>query len=259
MDRRILENLLSFIDNKKLLGLHGSIISEIGKFFLGAPYRVGTLERKGSESLVINLREFDCFTFVENVVALSHYIKSKRRSFEAFKNILKKIRYRKGVLNGYTSRLHYFSDWIYDNQRKGFLRDITEVIGGAPFKKNINFMTRHPELYPSLKISENLQRMKTIERRISRRLLFFISKNRVNHLEDQIGDSDIIAITTDKEGLDVEHIGISVRIEGRIHLLHASRSNQRVIISEKTLHHYLFQSKSYTGIMISRVNDCTLY
>ncbi len=44
---------------------------EIGKFFLGTPYVVGTLETKRGEHLVVNLREFDCVTFVENVVALA--------------------------------------------------------------------------------------------------------------------------------------------------------------------------------------------
>ena len=133
---------------------------EIGNSFWGPIWR--SLETKGTEHLVINLRKFDCVTFVENAVALARLVKphiqtlwqpasrssgaisrpnvggsyavrvkSREKSFKAFQRLLRKIRYRQGRLQGYSSRLHYFSDWIHDNQKKGIVRDVTAEIGAG--------------------------------------------------------------------------------------------------------------------------------
>jgi hypothetical protein len=254
-DRRIFEELVRFLDKKKTSAkFPDQLMLEIGKFFLGTPYVAGTLETKRAEHLVVNLREHDCATFAENVVALVWYIKSREKSFEAFQRLLRKIRYRQGRLQGYSSRLHYFSDWIHDNQKKGIVRDVTAEIGGRPLRKAMTFMTTHPNLYPPLKNGANLQRMKSVERTISRRSLFFIPKKALRRLEDRIRDGDLIAITTNREGLDVQHVGLAERVKNRIHLLHASSIEGKVVLSKETLYRYLMQSKARSGIMVARVS-----
>ena len=254
-DRRIFEEQIRSLGQKKNLSkLTGELLLEIGNSFLGAPYRSGTIETKGAEHLVANLREFDCFTFVENVVVLAKQIKSRKKSFKAFRNLLQKIRYRQGRLHGYSSRLHYFSDWIYDNQKKGMIRDVTEEMGGRPLRKVLTFMTAHPELYSPLKNRIALRRMKSVERTISRRTLFFIPKNSLRRIEDRICDGDLIAITTNREGLDVQHVGFAARVKNRIHLLHASSIEGKVVLSQKTLYWYLMQSRARTGIMVARIS-----
>jgi hypothetical protein len=250
----IFKKLIRVLDKKKASAkFPDQLILEIGKFFLGTPYLAGTLEMNGAEHLVVNLREYDCVTFVENVVALVWHVKSLGKSFETFRRLLRKIRYRQGRLQGYSSRLHYFSDWIHDNQKKGIVRDVTAKIGGKPLRKAITFMTTHPDLYPSLKNVAKLRRMKPIERTISRRCLFFIPKKALRCLEDRIRDGDLIAITTNAEGLDVQHVGLSARVKNRIHLLHASSIEGKVVLSKKTLYQYLMQSKVRSGIMVARI------
>ena len=226
---------------------------EIGKFFLGTPYLTGTLETKGAEHLVVNLRELDCVTFVEKIVALALYLKTQEKSYEAFRIILQKIRYRQGRLQGYSSRLHYFSDWIHDNQKKGIVRDVTAEIGGRSLRKTINFMTKNPNLYPPLKNVANFRKMKSVERTISRRSLYLIPKRALRRLEDRIRDGDLIAITTNTEGLDVQHVGLAARVKNRIHLLHASSTEGKVVLSKKTLYRYLMQSRARSGIMVARI------
>ena len=185
-DKKIFAELIRLLDQKKNSPTFADqLVLEIGKFFLGTPYRAGTLEMKGAEHLVVNLREYDCFTFVENVVALAWLLTSRQKSFDAFRRVLRKIRYRQGRVEGYSSRLHYFSDWIHDNQKKGFVRDVTADVGGRPLIKAITFMTAHPGLYPPLKNATNLRRMKSVERTISKRSLHFIPKRAVRGLEDQ--------------------------------------------------------------------------
>jgi hypothetical protein len=253
-DRRIFEELIRFLDKKKIsTKFPGQLMLEVGKFFLRTPYVAGTLETKGVEHLVVNLRKLDCVTFVENVVALVWFLKSEEKSFEAFRRIVQKIRYRQGRLQGYPSRLHYFSDWIHDNQKKGVVRDVTAEIGGRPLKKTLSFMTRNPDLYPPLKDAANLRRMKSVEKVISKRHLFFIPKKAVRRLEDRILDGDLIAITTNREGLDVQHVGLAARVKNRIHLLHASSIEGKVVLSKETLYRFLMRSKARSGIMVARV------
>jgi hypothetical protein len=251
---KIFTKLIWFLDKKKASSKSpDQLILEIGKFFLGTPYVSGTLETKGAEHLVINLREVDCVTFVENVVALVCLVKSREKSFKAFQRYLQKIRYRRGRLQGYSSRLHYFSDWIYDNQRKRIVRDVTAKIGGRPLRKAPTFMTTHPDLYPALKNTAIFRKMKSIEGTISKRSPYFIPKKTLRRIEDRIHDGDLIAVTTNVEGLDVQHVGLTIKVKNRVHLLHASSTEGQVVLSKKTLYRYLMQSKARSGMMVARI------
>lgn len=253
-DQRIFRELIRFLDGRKSsTASPDQLVLEVGKFFLQRPHVVGTLETKGGERLVINLREFDCVTFVENVIALARCVKSRHKSFEGFRRLLRKIRYRNGRLKGYASRLHYFSDWLHDHQKMDIVRDVTADIGGRPFRKTINFMTTHLNLYPALKDVLNLQKMKSVERAVSRRPLHFIPKKVLRSLEEKIRDGDIVAITTNTGGLDVQHVGFAARVNSRVHLLHASSKDGKVVFSEQTLYRYLIQSRTRSGIMVARV------
>jgi len=254
LDRRILGKLTKDLDKKRTSRINpGQLMLEIGRFFMGTRYKIGTLETKRVEHLIANLREFDCVTFIESVVALRWLVRSRGKSFEAFRRLLCKIRYRKGQLQGYPSRLHYFSDWIHDNQKKGMLKDVTRETGGRPLRKVITFMTTHPELYPRLKNAANFRSMKSVEERASRRRLFFIPKKDLRRFEDRIEDGDIIAVTSNVEGIDVQHVGLAVRVKNRIHLLHASSSEGKVVLSEETLYRYLMKSRTRSGIMVGRI------
>jgi len=131
--------------------------------------------------------------------------------------------------------------------------DVTAEIGGRPLRKAMTFMTRNPDLYPPLKNAANLRRMKSVEKTISTRSLYSIPKKALRRLEDRIFDGDLIAITTNTEGLDVQHVGLAVRMKNRIHLLHASSIEGKVVLSKKTLYRYLMQSRTRSGIMVARV------
>ncbi len=253
-DRAIFEGVVRLLDkDQSSLSDPDQIILKVGNFFLGTPYRAGTLETKTIERLVVNLREYDCVTFVENVIALARLIRSRQKSFKAFRKFLQEIRYRPGGPRSYCSRLHYFSDWIHVNQKKGILQDVTAEIGGRPFRKTLNFMTTHPDLYPPLKHPFNFRRIKSLEEGISKRYLFSIPKRAVRRCEGQIRDGDLIGITTDRDGLDVQHVGFAVRLKDRIHLLHASRVAGQVILSKNTLYQHLMQGKTRSGITVVRV------
>ena len=129
----------------------GKTLVAIGKTFMGTPYVAKTLEVGDTETLVINLHGLDCTTFVENVLAFGLLLKNDQTEFDDFTETLETIRYKDGKLDGYASRLHYFSEWIANNEAKGLLKIMTAEIGGLESTKDINFMSTHRNLYPFLK------------------------------------------------------------------------------------------------------------
>ena len=252
-DRGICETLLRSAEER---GDHGKPLSELvlaaGRHFLGAPYDADTLEREGPEEFIVNLRGFDCVTFVENSVVLAGLIRSGRTAFDDYTAALERIRYRRGRCDGFASRLHYFTDWLYNNGRKGLVHDITREIGGVPLRKMFHYLTDRREDHPGLSDPSAFRRLRIIEGICSRRRLFFIPKAYLEKAEQGLTDGDLIAITTDERGLDVCHTGLAVRLRGQIHLLHASSAAGRVVLSEIPLDRYLLMRRSRTGIIVGR-------
>jgi len=254
-DRIVCNRILSFSFEHKLFEKPmGTVIGTIGKRFVGSPYEPNTLEQPGAERLVVNLHSFDCMTFVENVLALSSCIKKDRLSFDEFQKQLKIIRYRGGKIQGYASRLHYFSEWVYDNQRKGILRDMTREFGGVPLNKRLNFMSRHRQLYRGLADSSAFLQIQEIEDTLGTRQVFYIPKSAIVNSQFEIKTGDILAMTTAQEGLDVAHTGIAIRLEDHsLHYLHAPNVKGKVTITGETLSQYLQKHSSFTGIIVARV------
>jgi hypothetical protein len=227
---------------------------EIGKSFIGTPYKAATLETGGAEMLVVNLHELDCTTFIENCLALTRTFSTGKTDFEIFQQQLTAIRYRNGKLNGYTSRLHYFTEWIADNASKGYVRDVTQELGGIPYPVHLNFMSTHPQYYRQLKADSTLITViARQEENISKKKFHYIPKEKVVQLESKLKEGMIVGITTGKEGLDIAHTGMLIKQNGRIHLLHASSDFKQVMISNEPLSDYLMGNKSQTGIMVMEV------
>lgn len=232
----------------------GDVIAEIGKSFIGTDYLEHGIEKDGDEQLVVNLNGLDCTTLLENSLAISRCIKKGKTSFEDYQNELQFIRYRSGIIDDYPSRLHYFSDWIYDNISKGVVEDVTEKIGGNKLKFDLDFMSTHPESYKHL--NENPDFVPVIEqqeKKISCRQYFYIPKEELKSKEELLNNGDLIAITTTVKGLDIGHVGIAVKVEnGRIHLLHAPNEDTKVQISEGPLADYLMIFKKHSGVIVLR-------
>lgn len=233
------------------------LIINTAKYFLDKPYVAFTLETSDNEKLVINLREFDCTTFVENCIALSLTLKDGKLSFESYCKNLQGIRYRNGRIDGYTSRLHYTGDWIYENQRRGMIKDMSAGLGGKYHQKDIDFMSTHPQSYKHLKDNEaNIGKIKEVEDNINNRNSYVVvPTSSIPSIEKEIRNGDIVAFATSINGLDYSHIGIAYWEKGRLHFIHASTRLKKVIIEEKTLSEYCRGSKSCTGISILRVID----
>lgn len=231
----------------------GPTMVAVGKTFKGIPYVAKTLEIGDTESLVINFQGLDCTTFVENVLAFSLMHQNHERDFDNFIDHIETIRYKDGKLNGYASRLHYFSEWIANNVQKGLLQDISSEIGGVESSKTINFMSTHRELYPFLKEADNYKKIQASEEYLKSQSICILPQEQVKSREHLIQSGDIIALTTSIKGLDITHTGIASReADGRIHLLHASTGSMEVEVSKLPLSEYLKGIKGNTGIMVAR-------
>lgn len=235
--------------------------------FIGIPYVGKTLEVNPKEELAVNLRELDCTTLVENVVALVLTTRQGSTRFADFCKNLTKIRYRDGKLNGYPSRNHYFSEWIDSNERQSL---VTEIKGKAndsrgayyPFvdtqKLDITYMSTHPSSYPMLKDdAQALKQIKANEQQLCGRTVHYIPLRLLGRSKKEltgVNDGDILAIVTKKAGLDVSHLGLAIwGRDGKLHLLNASQIHKKVVLEPMTLEEYMKKHPTQLGVRVIRV------
>jgi len=232
----------------------GQLYLRVAKLYEGRPYKAGLLDVPGKEACILRMDSLDCVTFFENSLAIAYLIRNEiELTEEDITKQLTRTRYRNGIVNGYNSRLHYTADWILQNsKRNGVVEDITKELGGEKLELNLNFMSQNPQYYSALKENPDMiAKIEKIEQNINSKVLYFIPKNNVQNIENQLQDGDIIAITTNKEGLDYSHLGIAIKNGERAKLMHASSKVGKVII-DTNIHEYLAQNKTATGITILR-------
>lgn len=240
----------------------------IGSTFIGNPYpksNVDTTKKTATggvvlqpiqqEVLVVNLKKFDCVTFVESMIALTQTRREAAPNFDVFKKYLTAVRYRNSAVD-YAARLHYFSDWLYENEKRGILKNITKEIGGEAFNKQVFFMSfKRDTFYGNMADPTTFNTVKSIEEAITKREKWYIPKDKVAAIESKLKDGDIIGITNVMEGMDMAHAGIVLWQNGRAYMLHASSQFRQVIVTDVPLVDYLLRNKGQSGIMVARLKD----
>ena len=226
------------------------------KKMLGVPYVAGTLDGNEEEQLVVLVDSLDCTTFVETVLAFCIADKRGERDYEGFKKALTQIRYRDGILNGYTSRLHYFSDWICNNEQMGFVKECTSETDCSLSKELwLDFMTTHVDSYlPMKKNPELVKEMASHEKNWQGTVVSYIPKEKLNLPPEglKIKDGDVLALVTNIKGLDVVHVGFAFWKDNQLHLLHASSSAKKVIEDPKTQYESSKNTKAHIGVRAIR-------
>ena len=199
-------------------------------------------------------------TFVENVLVLARLAWSRPREappdpdrFQAaYRRALTDIRYRGGVLDGYPSRLHYFSEWIADNEAMGLVDGISQEIGGVADSSAIDFMSTHPDAYRQLADPGVLRAIADMETRLRPVPRHYVPAADIPAREHLIRDGDIIAATSTVPGLDIAHTGIAVRRGGVLRLLHAPLVGSHVQLSDESLAERIRRIGGQDGIMVAR-------
>ena len=254
--KRLFKNLMAQARAKQLHEQpFGEIVQAVGMHFLRTPYVEGMLDKTSKETLVVDLTGFDCVLFVEAVLALAQGIAEEDYSYETFATNIRNQRYRGGAMNGYCSRLHYFSDWIANNEDRGTVRNITQALGGDRLDKRLTFMSEHRGSYPRMATNDSLfQGIKAMERDLAGLKIFHIPQGRINTVYNRLKPGDIIATSTHLKGLDVTHTGLVYAHEdGGIGFLHASTSGGVKVSPD--LQRYVQNNKVQIGIVVARPVD----
>ena len=233
-----------------------TVLEQTAHFFLGTPYVAGTLDSGDeNEQLVVNLHQMDCVTYVENVIALSKAAVGDSLTFEGFKAHLQNIRYRDGALSDYSSRLHYTSDWIYNNQEKGIVENISKQLSGIKETKAINFMSTHRSAYKQLAHDDAmLEKIKQTEQQINNRKgFYYLPKQDIAAMASHIPHMAVVGIVTSIDGLDTTHIGFAYQKDGVLGFIHASSLKNEVVIDANTLSEYCLGQRRCRGIIVAKM------
>ncbi|WP_190311355.1 MULTISPECIES: DUF1460 domain-containing protein [unclassified Pantoea] len=210
----------------------GDRISRISAAFLGTPYQAHTLIGSPAtpEALVINLYGVDCFTLLDYVQALSQ--SHDRPSFEAS---LIRTRYRDGEVS-YLKRRHFFSDWAADSPP--IADDVTRTLSPAAVTvmKPLNRQASGTEKVPGLGV-------------MPRPITYIPARALTPRLLNQIQNGDYVGIYTPAAGLDVSHVGIAVRHDGRLWFRNASSRAENRRVVDAPFREYM---RSVPGIIVLR-------
>lgn len=222
---------------------------------LGTPYVAHTLEGD-SEMLTINIDQLDCTTFVETLIALTQATVSQRTTWRDYANNLESVRYRNGIMGDYTSRLHYISEWIVNNNARNNLKDITPSFAKCQYiVKTIDFMSNHRDAYTSLKDDAMFEKIKDIEAGYRSHRFPYLRKSDVNakNSKHTFKSGDIIAMVTNINGLDVSHLGIVIKENDELYFINASMGGKKVQIEKNTFADYLDKVRSCIGVRVFRI------
>ena len=249
-DSLIFEKCMQAMDVNKYLPLQDLVV-QTALYFEGTPYVASTLEQT-PEQLVVNLREFDCTTFVESVLALSYTRKDKNPSFQTYCMNLKRIRYREEIKD-YSSRLHYTTDWIQTNEKRGFVKDISQQLGGVILPVNLYFMSTNADKYKQLLNNPQLtDKIRQQEQAVNALPHYYVPVSDIDKRSGMVKSGDMVCFVTTIKGLDVSHVGFALHKDGILTFIHASLTAKKVIVNPISIQAYVEGIKHNNGVLFVR-------
>ena len=233
----------------------GAIMQAVGIRFMERPYLAGTLDEPPTEQLVIRFDGFDCVTYVETMLALARGIAVEDYSYATFADHMRDQRYRDGTMEGYCSRLHYFSEWVRDNARRGTVRNMTAALGGEALGDTLSFMSAHRSAYPRFATNDSLLAcVRDMEQNLRGQSVRYVPQDDIDAVYDRLQAGDILGLVTNIDGLDIAHTGlVYAGKDGQIGLLHASTS-EGVTVSPD-LQAYVQNIDHQIGILVARPTE----
>jgi hypothetical protein len=240
----------------------GRAAVRVGELAAGTPYQAQTLEAyigeggspEEAEPLTLSLTRFDCVTLVEACLAVGRVAGNDGPvSWEGFGREVERMRYRGGQRRGYASRLHYFSEWIADGEKRGLVQDLGRELGGVEDKRPLRFMTSHRNSYPALARDAVFREIGELERGLDGQPRYVVPTDRIPAVAERLATGDVLAFATGIPGLDVTHAAFAYRDRnGTLRVLHAPLSGGVVEVTAATLPEYVAAVRRSTGILVAR-------
>jgi hypothetical protein len=239
----------------------GERTAAVGQALVGTRYKHFTLEIDNRiESPSVNFQGMDCWTFFEVALGFARMLNEPESNWtpERLLHYVEMDRYRGGECTGdYLSRLHYLEDWLYDNNRRGLVEDLTRDLGGRSVPHSAREMSTGWRHYRYLASNRSLLGpLARMEANVSSRPLYEIPKSKVAGIESKLRSGDIIGvISRERNGLhSTAHVGLALRTsDGVVHFMHASSpSNYGHVVVDSQLSKYLYRYGSDSGILVAR-------
>jgi N-acetylmuramoyl-L-alanine amidase-like protein len=239
----------------------GERTAAVGQALVGTRYKHFTLEIDNRiEAPSANFQGMDCWTFFEIALGFARMLDEPEANWspERLLHYIELDRYRGGECTGeYLSRLHYLEDWLYDNDRRGLVEDLTRDLGGRSVPHSAREMSVGWRHYRYLAANRSLLGpLAHMEANVSSRPLYEIPKSRVAGIESKLRSGDIIGVIgRDRSGLySTSHVGLALRTsDGVLHFMHASSpGNYGHVIVDTQLSKYLYRYHSDSGILVAR-------
>lgn len=222
-------------------------IITVAESFINTPYSDTDLN---DDSLVVRVDSLNCWTFVETTTAIVLSSTTKQADYNLFQHIVEKIRYRDGR-NGYVSRIHYFLEWKKNLEKREVADDYTSFIGGVGIKKNLSIISKNaPDSLKSV--------LSTIEKNLSKDGFYYIPEDSIPSIENKLLDGDIVGFVSDRDDLDINHIGIIKKAGDKTFFIHCSSTDNKVVLSHQSLYEYLKIKKNKIGIIVLRLYKSNL-
>jgi hypothetical protein len=257
----MIDELYHSLQNKPKMDMPERI-TLISARLLGIPYQLGALgegnEGHYDQAPLYRIDAFDCETYVDTVLALALAGDPK-----TFRQCIRQIRYRDGHVS-FIDRNHFTClDWNQNNQRQGFIKDITTTFHDqlnqpvAKFAQALinksawyqHFTTDHIRLEPPSKV-EQMKRLEALKQKASDLpstasiipyiplSTLFNEEGKVNEfLLKQIPHAAIIEIIRpnwdlDKEigtHLNVSHLGFAIWMNETLYFRETSSTHGRSV------------------------------
>jgi hypothetical protein len=233
----------------------------VGELAAGTPYKAFALDAyikaggdPAAEPLEVSLTSFDCVTLVESCLALARVAAAEGEpTWARFGQEISRMRYRGGVRTGYASRLHYFSEWISDGERRGLVRNLGAELGGEKDNRPLRFMSEHRNRYAASANAAEWEKVREVERRLDDSPRLVVPTARIPEIQDRIETGDVLAFATGIAGLDVTHAAFAYHsADSVLRVLHAPLSGGVVEVTDDTLPAYVAAIGLSTGILVAR-------
>ena len=237
---------------------------KFGKELHGTPYVSFTLEIDNRiEAPSANFNGLDCWTFFETCLGLSRMIAQPKAKYTPH-DLLAEIqftRYRGGKCTGnYLERIHYLSEWFFENEARGVADNITRDLGGAlPIRnRKCQEMTILWKSYRYLKNNPGLRpEMGKLEAKVSQLPVYYVPQSRIASIEKKLKNGDIIGVVTKHQGGFCSHVGIVHRTgDGVTRMMHASSQRKyRRVINDSSVSNYIKEFSGHIGIIVARPQE----
>ena len=233
-----------------------TLMGTVAREFIDTPYVAYTLELDDHKEIPsCNLEGLDCVTFFENTLDIARMLKLGGSTPDDLMTQIELTRYRGGRLTDYTSRLHYTTDWIYDNEKKGVVKDLSKELPGAePFTQQVGYMSAHPDSYRMLKANPDLvPKIHAMEETVNARQKWYLPLDKIGAAEHLFRTGDIVGVCTTHSGIDIAHTGICYRDDAEmLHFMDASSLDMKVTLEPRDFSRDFRWSRANTGVVIAR-------